>query len=197
MLDIFLLNFFHSLFDVFDVFQFFEMKFILFFRIKKNCSKNYSLYLMCLTWTIWQNFINFPFWRGNRQKSPKFRFEANISETVALHKKLKKEDYAFFFLFWSREGTPNFKMWILWHFLAKISFWGIYTWNGRSSSKVEESGLHFFSISVRSKYPQSLNVIFGPFIDQNFLLRYMSLKRSLHFFIWIQCRCLQSWKCDF
>ena len=97
VLDIFLLNFFHSLFDVFDVFQFFEMKFILFFRIKKNCSKNYSLYLMCLTWTIWQNFINFPFWRGNRQKSPKFRFEANISETVALHKKLKKEDYAFFF----------------------------------------------------------------------------------------------------
>ena len=189
------------MFDVFDVFQFFEMKFILFFRIKKNCSKNYSLYLMCLTWTIWQNFINFPFWRGNRQKSPKFRFEANISETVALHKKLKKEDYAFFFLFWSREGTPNFKMWILGHFCGiswpKFCFEAYIPETVALHQKLKKADYIFFSISVRSKYPQSLNVIFGPFIDQNFLLRYMSLKRSLHFFIWIQCRCLQSWKCDF
>ena len=38
--------------------------------------------------------------------------------------------------------------------MAKILLWGRYLWNGRSTSKIEESGLYFFllQISIRGRY---------------------------------------------
>ena len=76
---------------------------------------------------------------------------------MPLLQKLKKAGCIFFFRFRSQVATPRYQNVIfgpfLGHFFAQISFFGIYLWNGASTSKVEESGMHFLSISVPGKYP--------------------------------------------
>ena len=50
--------------------------------------------------------------------------------------------------YWQTEPHELRKMAYLFYLLAKILFLDTYLWNSASMSKVEESGMHFFSISV-------------------------------------------------
>ena len=64
-------------------------------------------------------------------------------------KNWRKRIAFFFFNFGHGWGPPNIKMSFLGHFLAQISFLGIYLWNGRTMSINEEMRTTFFLIWVQ------------------------------------------------
>ena len=90
--------------------------------------------------------------KGTAQNWQNFAFR-QISLKRCLYVKNWRKRF-FLLQFWSQIGTPRYQNVIispfLGHFLAKISFLGIYLWNGASISKVEESKMHFiFDFSPR------------------------------------------------
>ena len=82
------------------------------------------------------------------------RWGIDIFETVALFQKLKKVNYIFFSVLGKYPQSVIFGPFVR-HFLATISFGGIYLSNGRSMLKIEESGLHLFPIWIQGRCLQS------------------------------------------
>ena len=82
------------------------------------------------------------------------RWGIDIFETVALFQKLKKVNYIFFSVLGKYPQSVIFGPFVR-HFVAKISFGGIYLSNGRSMLKIEESGLHLFPIWIQGRCLQS------------------------------------------
>ena len=131
------------------------------------------------TRTIWPNFIKiwgiFPSEVGTVQNGQNFALR-QISLKRSLYVKIWRKQTTFFNTVLGTRQSQNVNiMSFSWHFLANISLWGIYLWNGCSTStNLWKRSTCFFPISRCDFY-----VIFGAFLAQNFVLRHLWNGRSM------------------